>query len=109
MVGFCADENAPQKNELEGFGIRLGKKKPNITVRKKDKGGVFFTHTVTPTHLDKEIVEAICKEYKYASCEVCLHEDATADQLIDCLEGNRVYIPAVRCPLFLLFLCFLFV
>ena len=27
------------ENELEGFGIRLNKKPPNITVRKKDKGG----------------------------------------------------------------------
>jgi ribosome-interacting GTPase 1 len=52
--------------------------------------GVFFTHTVTPTHLDKEIVEAICKEYKYSSCEVCLHEDATADQLIDVIEGGHI-------------------
>lgn len=83
------------ENELEGFGIRLNRKPPKVTVRKKDKGGVFFTHTVTPTHLDKEIVEAICKEYKLASCEVCLHEDATADQLIDVIEGNRVYIPAL--------------
>lgn len=71
------------ENELEGFGIRLNKKAPKITFRRKDKGGVFFTHTITPTHLDKDIVEAICKEYKYSSCEVCLHEDATADQLID--------------------------
>jgi uncharacterized protein len=27
------------ENELEGFGIRLNKRPPNITVRKKDKGG----------------------------------------------------------------------
>ena len=81
--------------ELEGFGIRLNKKPPQITFRKKDRGGVFFSHTITPTHLDKETVEAICKEYKYSSAEVCLHEDATADQLIDVIEGNRVYIPCL--------------
>lgn len=52
------------ENELEGFGIRLNRPKPNITIRKKDKGGVFFTHTITPTHLDKDLVESICKEYK---------------------------------------------
>lgn len=40
-------------------------------------------------------MEAICKEYKYSSAEVCLHEDATADQLIDVIEGNRVYIPCL--------------
>jgi ribosome-interacting GTPase 1 len=27
------------ESELEGFGIRLNKKPPAITVRKKDKGG----------------------------------------------------------------------
>jgi ribosome-interacting GTPase 1 len=27
------------ENELEGFGIRLNKKPPNITFRKKDRGG----------------------------------------------------------------------
>jgi ribosome-interacting GTPase 1 len=27
-------------NELEGFGIRLNKKAPNITIRKKESGGV---------------------------------------------------------------------
>jgi ribosome-interacting GTPase 1 len=41
------------EKELEGFGIRLNKKAPKITFRKKDRGGVFFSHTVTPTHLDK--------------------------------------------------------
>lgn len=29
-------------NELEGFGIRLNKKPPAITVRKKESGGVSY-------------------------------------------------------------------
>lgn len=34
------------QNELEGFGIRLNKTYPNIVFRRKDKGGINFTHTV---------------------------------------------------------------
>lgn len=32
--------------ELEGFGIRLNKSPPNMSFRKKDKGGINFTATV---------------------------------------------------------------
>ena len=31
------------ERELEGFGIRLNKKPPNIGFRKKDKGGINLT------------------------------------------------------------------
>lgn len=34
------------EHELEGFGIRLNKKPPNIGFKKKDKGGINFTVTV---------------------------------------------------------------
>lgn len=35
------------ENELEGFGIRLNSKPPNIGFKKKDKGGINFTATVS--------------------------------------------------------------
>lgn len=37
------------EHELEGFGIRLNKKPPNIGFKKKDKGGINFTTTVCHT------------------------------------------------------------
>lgn len=37
------------EHELEGFGIRLNKKPPNIGFKKKDKGGINFTTTVRHT------------------------------------------------------------
>ena len=37
-----------------GFGIRLNKKPPEITFRKKDKGGINFTSTVQNPKLDLE-------------------------------------------------------
>jgi len=83
------------EHELEGFGIRLNKEVPNIVFRKKDKGGVNFTHTVPPTYLDAEIVKAILSEYKIFNADVCLRCNATADDLIDVIEGNRIYTPCL--------------
>jgi ribosome-interacting GTPase 1 len=80
---------------LEGFGIRLNQKPPNVVLRKKDKGGISLTATVPMTHLDLDSVKAILGEYKLHNAEVIFHQDATADELIDVIEGNRVYIPCV--------------
>lgn len=35
-----------EQNELEGFGIRLNKQPPNLTFKRKDRGGVNLTSTV---------------------------------------------------------------
>jgi ribosome-interacting GTPase 1 len=34
------------ENELEGFGIRINKKPPNIVFKKKDKGGIAITANI---------------------------------------------------------------
>lgn len=41
------------EHELEGFGIRLNKKPPNITFKKKDKGGINFTTSVQVSNLSR--------------------------------------------------------
>ncbi|GJX14918.1 splicing factor [Tanacetum coccineum] len=40
----------------------LNKEPPNMTFRKKEKGGINFTSTVANTHLDLDMVKAICGE-----------------------------------------------
>lgn len=78
------------EGELEGFGIRLNKRPPNITVRKKDKGGIAITNTVPLTNIDQEEIKAILSEYKISNCDVAIREaNATADDLVDVIEGNR--------------------
>jgi hypothetical protein len=52
------------EHELEGFGIRLNKKPPNITFKKKDKGGIAYTTNATDPKLDLEAVKAVLAEYK---------------------------------------------
>jgi len=83
------------EKELEGFGIRLNSQPANLSFRRKDKGGINFTSTVATTKLDEETVKAICHEYKIHSADICLRCDASADELIDAIEGNRVYIPCI--------------
>ncbi|KAJ9128130.1 GTP-binding protein rbg1 [Naganishia onofrii] len=83
-------------NELEGFGIRLNKRPPNITVKRREKGGVQITNTVPLTNLDQDEIRAVMSEYKLSSASVAIHQpDATLEDLIDVIEGNRVYIPAI--------------
>ncbi|RKP01253.1 hypothetical protein CXG81DRAFT_12236 [Caulochytrium protostelioides] len=83
------------ERELEGFGIRLNKQPPNIYFKKKDKGGVNMTNSVPMTHMDQSFVKAILSEYKIHNADIHFKCDATEDELIDILEGNRVYIPCV--------------
>lgn len=81
--------------ELENFGIRLNKIKPDITFKKRDSGGITIMSTVNLTKLDKEVITAICKEYKAPSAHIMFRYDATVDDLIDTIEGNRTYIPCL--------------
>ncbi|KAG1892581.1 P-loop containing nucleoside triphosphate hydrolase protein [Suillus subluteus] len=84
------------ESELEGFGIRLNKKPPAILVRKKDKGGIAITNTVPLTNIDQEEIKAVLSEYKLNNVDVTIRQpNMTADDLVDVIEGNRVYIPAL--------------
>jgi small GTP-binding protein len=83
------------EQELEGFGIRLNKTPPDITFAKKDRGGINIRSTCKLTHLDDEGIKIILKEYRILNVDIMFRCDATPDELIDALEGNRVYIPAL--------------
>ena len=78
------------EKELEGFGIRLNKKPPNIVFKPKAKGGVSMSATVKLKYLDVDVVTTVLKEYRIANAEVAIRdEDCTIDDLIDVVEGNR--------------------
>jgi len=98
------------ERELEGFGIRLNQSRPDITVRKKDRGGITVTSTCSLTYLTEEAIKSVLAEYKLASVDVVIRGDYTVDQLVDVLEsgahnvsssdatmrGSRiVYVPAI--------------
>ena len=85
------------ERELEGIGIRLNKRPPDIKVKRKDKGGINIvrSHNVTMTKMSEETAKSICHEYRLANADVHFRCDATVDELIDVIEGNRVYTPCI--------------
>lgn len=74
--------------ELEGFGIRINKEPPNITFRKKEKGGINVTSTVPLTHIDHDEIKAVMGEYRINSGDLTIRCDATIDDVIDVLEAK---------------------
>ncbi|OXA52869.1 GTP-binding protein 128up [Folsomia candida] len=83
------------EKELEGFGLRLNKQPPNIVFRRKDKGGINLQTMVPQTELDLDTVKTILSEYRIHNADITLRYDANADDLIDVVEGNRVYVPCI--------------
>ena len=82
--------------ELEGFGIRLNKEEPDITIRKTDKGGVVWRAVQPQKKLDGDMIRAICSEYKMSNCDLHIRfPNATVEDLIDKLSTRTVYIPAL--------------
>lgn len=47
------------------------------------------------SELDLETVKSILSEYRIHNADIILRYDATSDDLIDVIEGNRVYVPCI--------------
>jgi ribosome-interacting GTPase 1 len=80
------------ENELEGFGIRLNKDPPNIYFKRKEKGGINLQTMSSNSELDLETVKSVLSEYRIHNADIIVRCDATVDDLIDIVEGNRVYM-----------------
>mmetsp|Transcript_16085 Transcript_16085/g.24024 ORF Transcript_16085/g.24024 Transcript_16085/m.24024 type:complete len:247 (-) Transcript_16085:12-752(-) len=84
-------------HELETMGIRLNQKPPDIYFRRKSSGSIQFNKTCTLTQINERTVRNILHQYKIHHAEILFREDATVDEFIDVVVGNRVYIPCVFC------------
>jgi len=55
------------------------------------------TNSVPLTELNQNNIKSILSEYRINNAQISIHQsDATIDQLIDVLEGNRVYVPMIK-------------
>lgn len=85
------------ENELEGVGIRLNRNKPDIQIKVSNKGGgIMINRGISADiKMSDDTITNIMKEYKLTNAEVILRGKCNVDDLIDAIDGNRVYIPAL--------------
>lgn len=80
--------------ELYDAGIRINKPKPDITIKKTGGGGIRLNR-VGAVKLGLEEVRAILAESKIMNADVLIRgSQITQDDLVDAMQGNRLYIPA---------------
>jgi small GTP-binding protein len=80
--------------ELNEAGIRVNTRPPDVTIKKKARGGVIISSTVD-LGLDEDTIKAILGEYRIHNANILIRETITIDQLIDVVLGNRKYIPII--------------
>lgn len=83
------------KNEIYEAGIRINEIRPDVSIIKKTKGGIDIVSTVKLTNLTNETIVGMLKEFKIHNASVLIRSDITQEQLIDVIEGNRVYMDSI--------------
>jgi hypothetical protein len=81
--------------EVYDSNLRLNARRPDIKIKKTPRGGIKIGKTVRLTHLTDEMIESICKEMRISNADIVIRTDITVEELIDAIEGNKKYVPAV--------------
>jgi ribosome-interacting GTPase 1 len=83
------------KKELAEAGVRLDEQPPNIIVEKTSMGGISINAQV-PIKASERLIKEIMRLYGLHNGRLIIREpNLTDDQLIDVLNGNRIYVPSV--------------
>lgn len=76
--------------------VRINKVKPEVYIKKTSRGGILIGKTVKLT-VDDETIKTVLREFKINNADVLIRSPITVDDLIDCIEGNKKYLPAITC------------
>src|ERR671922_916073 len=83
------------KKELTEAGLRLDEEPPEIIVEKTLIGGISVNAQV-PIKVSERLIKEIMRLYGLHNGRVIIREpNRTDDQVIDALNGNRIYLPSL--------------
>lgn len=83
------------KKEIYDTGLRINQMPPQVKITKKSRGGIDIGTTVKLGKINEETIVGILKEFRLNNSSIIIREDITDDQLIDVIEGNKKYVPAI--------------
>jgi len=83
------------KHEIYETGVRINQHPPDIKIVKTARGGIDIGTTIRLTKIDKQTIQDVMREFKIMNAHVVIRSDIDVDQLIDSLEGNKIYLPAI--------------
>jgi uncharacterized protein len=101
LVLVLVDVNHPEHypailREVWESRIRLNKTRPQVWIKKKTKGGIQIGKTVK-LNVDDETIKKVLREFKVVNADVLIRSPIDIDDFIDCIEGNKKYVPALTC------------
>lgn len=83
------------QKEIHDSGLRLNERIPDVKITRKNRDGINIGTTVKLTHLDKDTIKTILREFRFHNADVVIRTNVTIDQFIDVIEANKIYIPAL--------------
>lgn len=83
------------KKELTEAGLRLDEEPPDLVVEKTSIGGISINAQV-PIRVSEKLIKEIMRLYGFHNGRLIIREpNLSDDQLIDALNGNRIYVPSL--------------
>ena len=58
-------------------------------------GRPLRVHASAPVCCARAAIKSVCGEYRIHNADIYMRADCDVDDLVDCIEGSRVYIPAI--------------
>jgi len=100
LILVLLDVHSPQylkviQKEIYDAHVRVNQRKPDVKVVKTSKDGLRIGKTVKLTYLDTATIKDMLRTFRINNADVVIRDDITDDQLIDVLEGNKIYVPEI--------------
>ena len=100
LILILLDVQSPEHHEallreIRESGIRINKSPPDVKIKKTAKDGLKISKTVRLPDLDDDTIETILRTFRINNADVLIRSVIDADDFIDCIEANKVYIPAI--------------
>lgn len=83
------------ERELYDMGIRLNRRRPDISLALTASNGVHIGITCTLTRTSETTIRAILKEYRINNCQMFIREDICDDDVIDMINSSAVYLDCI--------------